>query len=303
MNQAESVASLQITGGTFTVNGDLTDTGSLSQSGGAVDFGNNNDFFQIAGDVTRTGGTMPGTVGALILNGTASQNFMDTSFNKLPGLTISNTSAAGVSLPAGSNVGVRTGGNGVTLNAGSTLTLLQGPAASFLFDRGSFTDNGTIAMQQLSPNLGNPTALITVGGTLTLGSTSAFNLTVTKLLPSAVYTFVTYATLSGSLGNVTINGAFPFTGAASAPAGPSALVVTLSASQVTTDTWTGAADTNFANAANWSTGAVPGAGDLAVIPSSSNNPTLGAPLTVAGLQVTGGTLTLNANLTVTGDFI
>jgi hypothetical protein len=295
---AFSVASLDVTTGSLTLGNTLTDKGAFTQEGGNVNL--NNQQLQVAGNITRSGtgvATMLGTTGTVLLNGTAGQTFMDTSFGKLPGLIISDN----VTLPSGSNVGVRTGGSGVTLNSGFTLTLLQGPAASFLIDRGNFTDNGKIVLNQFTPNGGATFALITINGALALSGTATFDLTVNKLAPSAVFTFVTYGSTTGTAGTTTVHGNFPFT--ATAAAGTTALTVTLG-SQVTTDTWTGAgADNKFSNAANWSTGAVPGPTDLAVIPSGTpNDPTLGTAATVAGLQVTGGTLTLFASLTVTGDF-
>jgi hypothetical protein len=299
---AFSVASLDVNTGSLTLGNTLTDKGAFTQEAGIVNL--NNQQLQVAGNITRSisgnvQATMPGTTGTVLLNGTAGQTFMDTSFGKLPGLIISDN----VTLPSGSNVGVRTGGSGVTLNAGFTLTLLQGPAASFLIDRGNFTDNGNIVLHQLSPNGGPTTALIKLDGTLNIGASATANLTVTKGVANSVFSFVSYGTAVGqfAVAGVTINGNFPFT--ATSGVGLTGLTVTLG-SQVTTDTWTGAGgDNKFSNAGNWSSGAVPGPTDLAVIPGGTpSDPTLGNAATVAGLQVTGGSLTLFANLTVTGDF-
>jgi hypothetical protein len=303
MNQAHTLAGLQINGGLLTLSANLTDTGTFLQSGGSVAFVANTNQLLVAGNVTRTGGTMPGTTGAVVLNGTAGQSFMDTTFNKLPGLIISNTSAAGVTLPGGSNVGVRTGGSGVTLNAGATLTLLQGTAASFLIDRGNFTDNGKIVLSQLAPNGGNATALITIDGTLALNAGNSFDLSVAGFTANAVYTFVTSGSTTGTLGAVTVHGNFPFS--ATPAAGATALTVTLS-SPGTIDTWTGAVSTDWNTAANWTAAdgshVVPGASDLAVISGAPFATVLNANATVGGLQFSNGFLTINANLTVTGTF-
>jgi hypothetical protein len=286
----------------LTLNANLTATGAFSQSGGTVTL--NSNQLRVAGNVTRTGGTFPGTTGAVALNGTAGQSYLDTTFNKLPGLIISNTSAAGVSLPGGSNVGVRTGGSGVTLDAGATLTLMQGTAASFLIDRGNFTDNGKIVLSQLSPNGGSSTALITINGTLALSGTATFDLTVGgNLAPGAAYTFVTYGSTTGTAGTTTVHGNFPF---AAAPAfGATALTVTLT-SLGTIDTWTGAVSNDWFTAANWTatdgSHVVPGAQDLAIIAGAPFATVLNANATVAGVQFSNGFLTLNANLTVTGTF-
>jgi hypothetical protein len=301
LSASAAVGGLVMDSGSLTLDANLTDSGTLTQGGGTVNL--NANQLQVAGNVTRTGGTMPGTTGTLVLNGTAAQTFMDTTFNKLPALTISNTSAAGVTLPGGSNVGVRTGGGGITLNAGSTLTLLQGAAASFLIDRGNFTDNGKIALCQLSPNGGSATALITINGTLAFGGTSALDLTVSKLAANAVYTFLTYGATTGAVGTTTIHGNFPF--AATAGITSNALTVTLS-SPGTIDTWTGGVSNDWFTAANWTAAdgshAVPGASDLAVIAGAPFATVLSANATVGGLEFSNGFLTINANLTVTGPF-
>ena len=62
--------------------------------------------------------------------------------------------------------------------------------------------------------------------------------------------------------------------------------------------WTGAGDgTTWTSPANWQ-GGVPGAGDNVVI--NSGTPILADPASISGLTVTGGTLTVNAVLTVAG---
>jgi hypothetical protein len=301
LTAAATVAGLQVTGGTLTLNGTLTDTGAFTQTGGTVNL--NANTLQVAGNVTRTGGATPGTTGVVELNGTAGQAFLDTSFNKLPGLLISNTSAAGVTLPGGSNVGVRTGGSGITVDAGSTLTLLQGAAASFLIDRGNFTDNGKIVLSQLSPNGGPNTAPITINGTLAFGGTSALDLTVGSPARGAVYTFVTYGATTGTPGTTTVHVDFPF--GANPAVGATALTVTLT-SPGTTDTWTGTVSNDWFTAANWTAAdgshVVPGASDLAVIKGAPFATVLNSDATVGSLRFANGFLTLNANLTVTGTF-
>jgi hypothetical protein len=288
-----TVSGVVMDGGSLTLDANLTDTGAFTQSGGTVNL--NSNQLQVAGNVTRTAGTIPGTTGTLVLDGTAGQNFTDTSFTHIPNLTISNPSAAGVTLPGGSNVST----SSVTLNSGSTLTLLQGAAASFLFDSGTFTDNGKIVLSQLSPNGGNTTSLIKITGALAFGSGNSFDLSVFNPSVNAVFTFVTYGSTTGALGTVTIHGNAPF--AATPGVGASALTVTLT-SLGTIDTWLGGTDRNFANPANWSTGAAPGAADRAVIRNAPNDPILSAATTVGSLQVSGGYLTLNATLTVTGTY-
>jgi hypothetical protein len=70
-------------------------------------------------------------------------------------------------------------------------------------------------------------------------------------------------------------------------------------------TWNGTASTDWNTPANWTDPngghAVPGAADTAVIVAGSRNPVVNASTTVGNLTVTGGTLQLNAGLTVTGN--
>src|SRR5262249_13401014 len=80
--------------------------------------------------------------------------------------------------------------------------------------------------------------------------------------------------------------------------------------QPSTVSWISSASGQWATAANWSTGAVPGAGDDVVINQSATvTVTLGAstsihslPLTGATLNVTGGTLNVAADSTNAGSF-
>jgi sugar lactone lactonase YvrE len=71
--------------------------------------------------------------------------------------------------------------------------------------------------------------------------------------------------------------------------------------------WTGAVSTDWNAAGNWTDindathHAVPGPGDIAVIGIAPNGPILTANTTIAGLQLHGGSLTLDANLTDTGN--
>jgi hypothetical protein len=304
MNQNETLVSLQVMGGNLTIKtATLTVTGSYSQSAGQVSFFASSDKLQIAGNITRDGGLFSTSAGIVELNGMAGQTVMDTSFHQYPNLLISNTSSAGVTLPGGSNVSATS----VTLNANATLTLLQGVTASFLFDTGTFTDNGNVVMTQLTPNGNTNTALIQlVGGVaVTVSATTTFDLTVASPSTNAVYTFITYGSETGTLaaGATTIHGNGPFAAAASLSG--SALTVTLT-SPGTIDTWTGGTDSNFANAANWTasigTHVAPTSSDLVIIKGAPHDPILSGNTTVGGLQISGGFLTINAILTDTGTY-
>jgi hypothetical protein len=72
-----------------------------------------------------------------------------------------------------------------------------------------------------------------------------------------------------------------------------------------TFTWTGAVDSDWFTAGNWSANAVPGAADSVVIPAgAANMPVLSAATTIGRVEVaSGATLTLNAELTVTTDVV
>jgi microcystin-dependent protein len=295
-----TVAALQVSGGFLTINAALTDAGPYSQDAGFVAFGANADRLQIAGNVNRAGGVFFGPVGTVVLNGTAGQTVMDTSFHPFQNLLISNSSAAGVTLPGGSNVGASAN---VSLNAGSLLTLLQGVTASFLTAGGNFSDNGTLVLDQLSPNGGSPTALVKVTGTLALSASSAFVLAVGSPAANAVYTFMDYGTATGQgnvgPGNIVVQGCAPFTPMPSFGAG--SLTVTLTSPGII-DTWTGGTDSSWFNPANWSAGAVPGTADTAVIKGAPNDPVLTANAAVGNLTVSGGFLTIQASLTDNGAY-
>ncbi|HTS88456.1 MAG TPA: hypothetical protein VMG41_08200, partial [Gemmatimonadales bacterium] len=67
--------------------------------------------------------------------------------------------------------------------------------------------------------------------------------------------------------------------------------------------WVGTADNNWSNASNWSFGAVPQATDSVVIGPATNQPSLSQNVSVAAVNVTSGTLTLNTHsLTVARTF-
>jgi hypothetical protein len=301
---AFSVTGLTVLAGVITLSADMTDSGDFIQGGGTVSLRTN--ALNIAGNVTRTGGNITFTgLGDVVLDGAAGQTVMDSTFTQFPNLTISNTSTAGVTIPGSTiNGGVsRVGAANVTLNLNCTLTLTQASTAAFLVDSGTFTDNGKVVLNQLTPNGSNPTALVKVTGGLALSASSAFDLSVAAPSAGAVYSFITYGSVTGAgsvpAGNIVVHGNAPF---AVTPAfAASALTVTL-ASPGIIDTWTGGTDSTFANGANWSAGAAPGASDLAVIANAPNDLILSGATTVGSLEVIGGFLTLNATLTVTGNY-
>jgi hypothetical protein len=68
-------------------------------------------------------------------------------------------------------------------------------------------------------------------------------------------------------------------------------------------TWTGAANDQWSNAANWDTGVVPAAGDAVVIGAAPNACVVGGNVTVASLTVNGGVFVGGShNITVNGSF-
>ncbi|MGB0881278.1 MAG: hypothetical protein ACPGTO_12040, partial [Polaribacter sp.] len=69
-------------------------------------------------------------------------------------------------------------------------------------------------------------------------------------------------------------------------------------------TWTGATDTDWANAGNWNTGVVPTASENTSIPSGGNQPVINSAVSVKSFVIeNGGTLTINAekSLDITGN--
>jgi hypothetical protein len=295
-----AVGNLQVSGGFLTLNATLTDNGNYTQDSGFLSFGANADQLQIAGNVTRTGGVVLGSLGTVAFDGTSAQSVTDKSGHPLPNLIVSNSSTAGVTLTAGG----LTLGNSMNLNAGSKLSVAPSAAVTV---NGTFTDNGSLFLSVLAP--GNATAPVTVGGTLALSASSAFDLTVGSPAAGTIYTFVSYGAVTGAglvpTGNIAVHGNGSFT--ATPTFGGAALTVTLTSTGIT-DNWTGAADTNWFNAANWtdannsSNHVVPGSADTAVISATANNPVVNANATVGSLQLNGGSLTLNANLTDAGNF-
>jgi hypothetical protein len=70
-----------------------------------------------------------------------------------------------------------------------------------------------------------------------------------------------------------------------------------------TRTWTGLTNSTWSVAGNWSGGVAPNTVDSVVIPAATNSPFLGAPVTVAAVNVTTGNLNLNGQtLTTTRGF-
>lgn len=68
-------------------------------------------------------------------------------------------------------------------------------------------------------------------------------------------------------------------------------------------TWTGNVSTNWSTAGNWNGGVVPSGTDSVIIPSTTNQPTLTANVSVGAVNVTGGTLALGGRtLTVNRGF-
>ncbi|MFA5356910.1 MAG: FG-GAP-like repeat-containing protein, partial [Candidatus Omnitrophota bacterium] len=70
-------------------------------------------------------------------------------------------------------------------------------------------------------------------------------------------------------------------------------------------TWTGAVDTDWDNAGNWDSGVVPVSTDTVIIPNTSNEPELGADITIAGLTIESNASfsTKDHSLTITGDMV
>ncbi len=91
----------------------------------------------------------------------------------------------------------------------------------------------------------------------------------------------------------------------SVPISYSQLFLSNKAQAANSCTWTGAADSNWSNAANWSGcgGVAPTAADTVSFTSGSNASTVDTTYTVAAMSVSGytGTITLQADLTINGN--
>jgi hypothetical protein len=294
MHDVHKLAGLQVKGGTLTLDALLTDTGAFSQSGGSVSFDASKGLLLIAGNVNRTGGTFQ-SAGTVVLNGAAGQTVMDSSFASFPNLTITNTSAAGVTLLASSNVSAQS----VILNAGSTLTLLQGAS---LVVSGNFTDSGNVILSQATPGGAAP---VKVGGNLALASTTVCDFTVVAPANGNYYAFMEYGTLTDNLGaTYTLHAA----GGLNPALDKSAPDIGVLFRAAATYNWTGQFSNDWTNLWNWtdandpSLHGVPGATDTVVILGGPYDLFVNASTTVGNLRVSGGNLLLSANLKDVGAF-
>src|SRR5262245_44313190 len=71
---------------------------------------------------------------------------------------------------------------------------------------------------------------------------------------------------------------------------------------VCTVTWTGAKDTAWTNTKTWSPAVVPGPSDYVCLPAAGASPAIGAAdpvVSVAGVSLSGATLSVNGSLTLT----
>jgi hypothetical protein len=194
LTSAATVGALAVTGGYLQVTGagaSLNDLGNFYQEAGFVAFGDNTNQLLIGGDTVRVGGIFLGSTGTVVFDGTAGQSYVDVSGHPLPNVSITNGSAAGVTIANGSALTV----NGLSLAAGSVLTLA---GSATLTTGGDFADSGTLNLSVPAPN--NAVAPLTVGGTLTLSATSVFNLTVGAPALGASYLFVQYGAVTGQSG-------------------------------------------------------------------------------------------------------
>jgi hypothetical protein len=160
MNQDHTLAGLQIDGGLLTVSANLTEAGSFSQSGGSMAFGANSNQLQIAGDVTRTGGTFQGAVGTVVLNGSAGQTVTDTSGH--------------------------TFASNMIVHSGTTVTVQSG---SVLSVSGNFTNNGAVNLSMATPAGATP---LVVGNNLVEGSGSVFTFTLGNTSAGLSYILITF---------------------------------------------------------------------------------------------------------------
>jgi hypothetical protein len=292
------VTGLDVSGGSLTLNSDVTDTGTFTQEGGSVSY-NASVGLTVEGDISRTGGTFisaPGVAGTVVLAGQPSQHITDTTGSSWPDVTITNDNVTGVIVNAGSHLSVAD----LTLSAASTLNL-QGTAT--LAVGGTFTDNGKLFLNQPASGGAAP---VTVGGTLALAGTTAFDLTIGSPAIGNYYDFVMYGTLTDNAsatyilrGTGTLNPALDKTA-------PNLGVRFLSAA--TSYNWTGAVSSDWSDLRNWTKDGTPGvhavpvAADTVRINGGPHDPVVTPSTSVAGIVMGNGFLTINGTLTDTGTF-
>jgi hypothetical protein len=289
------VGGLTVAGGSLTLNANLKDTGTFTQSGGSIGYGANGVFLIVQGDIDRTAGTFANTSGAIVgnvqLSGQPSRHITDTSGNALPNLKITNDNFTGIIVDPGSSLAV----TDLTVSAASTLNF----RGNTLTVNGMFNLNGKLILSQPTSGAAAPVA---VTGALNLAATTAFDLTVASSAGGSTYDFLTYSSLADNAGaTYTIRGNGAFT--ASVSKGATTLAVTISGD---TFTWTGGTSGDWNTGANWTDAlgfhAVPGAADTAVIKGAPFDPVVSADATVGNVRIVGGYLLLHANLTDLGSF-
>jgi hypothetical protein len=298
---AFTVTSLTLTAN-FSISGTLTDSGAFTQSGGTLALAGNSIL--IAGNVTGTGGNITGTnTTPVTLDGVNQTVSWNNPGNRIPG-TVSISSNTTVT--ASSNWYL----TNLNLNSNASLTLQQGAAAAFLWISGTFNDNSKIFLTQLSagapparPATGLSLINMTGTGSIAFNGGNSFDLTVNSAAGAvgSVYTFMTYASMTGALGTTTVHGNAPFGNSATASTTSLTVMLTSLGNFIT---WTGGTSNNFNTGSNWTGGVVPGANDVVIIKGGPNDPVLSATttITVKSLQVPGGFLTINGTLTVSGDY-
>jgi hypothetical protein len=177
------------------------------------------------------------------------------------------------------------------VNAGGTLAPGYSPG-SMNFNASEDFTNSIMAIEVNGKNTaGVDYDRVNVTGTATLGGTLALNINYTPANGDQV-TIVNATAVAGTFSTVTgLSANWKVTNSASA--------VVLAYSDI--NTWTGAVNTDWNTAGNWSAGTVPNATNNVVIPNVANTPVINALTTsVKTLLIdSGATLTINANSSLT----
>ncbi|MFN8650720.1 MAG: hypothetical protein U0133_02310 [Gemmatimonadales bacterium] len=317
-------------------------SGNLTTQGGALfTMTNILDTVQVLGNALFSGGSTAGhlTQGALIVGGGFTQSTTASSFSaggnhrvvilgavnhaiafsdpvnsRFQGLDLgsnaatytlaSNVTVLGqlISKPPGITPPVVTTASGAVLTAGGAdITLLTFNGVPLVLSGGSIGAFSSVVFSSQPTNR----AQLTVNNT---GSGGPFTFTGVSFSPTPVAPNGFYMDVTDLDGAT--SGVLTITMATPTPATPGAFLRTTGGAVVnwpstTTLTWTGVADANFANAANWSPAVAPAPTSDIVIPPTTTSPVLGSNLTVKSLTVNpGATFNIGANtLNVNGSVL
>jgi hypothetical protein len=285
--------------GNATFNGG-SETGHLMQGvlqvlGNFTQLGTATSFAAGGGHTTQLSWSGVGATPTVSFADPVNSRFQNLSVSTTTLVTLaSNVTVAGqlLSLTGATPDTIRAGAPGVILTAGgATVTGLVLDAVPLVLSGGPVSSFGGVTFLNQSPTV----TQLTVNNT---GAGGPFTFTGLSFLtpPTGAGLYLKATDLDGATnGNLTINmvGANPAAPSPSLFQAVSPAVINWPAAAPGI-TWTGGAgNTNWYNAGNWSTGAVPGASDSVVIVASTTVPVLEASVGVGAVNIASGSLTVN----------